>query len=353
MAAPGKLTVRGIANLLRSGGVRVLIVERDHHLAGAGTGQWRAARAPKPDASLDGVHAATVEHVGRVPGTVRLHNVVTNLVVVQGVTAGQVFRLAGDGMEDTAVIRARSGADRDAREASLTDERTHPRDVDGNRVAPGDLVELVAGRYGTPGVVTRALRPACAGGLIVPRPLNAPYGEMGAGEGLALSFRRLPDTAAAPGGYAWRSCGCLAQVRDAIVAPPARRGGQLAEQRTGNRPDPHMEGCHWWRLERSAPTGLRVVRVAHGELSAVVVHSYTAPGSISEPCACSPFGRYDGDFLYAVDRVGVILTLFPTRAHPGPGVVEFAPCVRLPEQDLTGVPAHYPQPSAHTAPVAA
>jgi hypothetical protein len=244
-------------------GVRILIAERHEDAAGGGAGQWCAARSVPPrhgELSVPGepphVHAATVTEV-RPSATPGRFDVVTNLGTVEGVTAGQRFRTAPDSMRDTVDIRAELHAERDRIDRERELDATHPRDVDRNRVAPGDLVELISvNRPGRPLGVVRMIRAYSAGGILVAQPYVQAYGDNPAGTSSAFSFRRLTDQAAT--GTAIRSCGCPAVIRDEIVPPPADGDRDAWEDvvmewhRMSDEDGTHREGCRWYEAPPAA-----------------------------------------------------------------------------------------------------
>lgn len=248
-----------VNDLENAPGTRILLALRHGELAGAGTGDWTAARKPKarrgslsvPGEPAGEVHAATVLNIqvrrlGTHQGAWR-YDVVTNLGTVKGVLAGQWFRIAPATMQDSVDIRAMA-----ARSCAETAERkahnlAHPVDVDGKRATAGDLVELIdQGGGGCAGRPCRITRMVCGNvmGAVVHRPYARAYDTYAEGEGLAphATFRVLPGQDAAAETAVF-SCGCPAPVDQPDPSASAVVGSDAWEAAHTGRP--HLGSCPW------------------------------------------------------------------------------------------------------------
>ncbi len=145
--APARITVNQLRDTT---GVRVLLAEQYTDLAGGGSGQWRAARTPRPRGALyvkgepAGVHAATVEKV--VPNGLR-YDVVTNLGTVEAVRGPQLFRIAPASMRDTAEVRTELAADRDQRKARVAEHMADLKRQVADRGAQAERDRAAARRF--------------------------------------------------------------------------------------------------------------------------------------------------------------------------------------------------------------
>jgi hypothetical protein len=337
-----RLTVK---QLLNTPNARILITDR-RECSGGGHGEWRAARTVRQpswamqDREPVGVHAATVERVQQLPGPKgrTRYNVVTNLGTVKGVTASQQFRLAPEGMRDSADIRAEMRADRERREQQEAFNRANPRDVDGVNVAPGELVELIdqggGGRAGRPVKVVRAIRPCPLVGIVIARPYSRPYGDMyGAGEGLAIAdgFRRLADQSDGP--TARRSCGCPTTIRDAIIPPPTNGvdgwGAAIRHRDEMDAEDGrHQHGCPWADDDARPAQAVRFMDECDEDGGLVHV-AHAVAGT-----ACGHGLQYAGRVLDVTDIYSpstLLWYLYPPAQYPDrsalPGTVRLADCI--------------------------